>query len=44
MKVFSYLKSNYYTVDARTALLEGDVDVDEALSMIFPLKTNLERT
>ncbi|WP_352399729.1 stage II sporulation protein P [Anaerotignum sp.] len=38
MKDFSYLKSNFYTVDARTTLLEGDINVDEALSMDFSIQ------
>ncbi|MDD3393590.1 MAG: stage II sporulation protein P [Anaerotignum sp.] len=42
MKDFSYLKSNFYTVDARTALLEGDINVDEALSMDFSIEPTLE--
>ena len=33
MQDFSYLKSKYYIVDSRTALLEGDVQAEEALSL-----------
>lgn len=33
MKDFSYLKSNYYIVDARTALLPTDIDPEQALGL-----------
>ena len=33
MKDLSYLRSKYYIVDSRTSLLEGDVKVEEALSL-----------
>lgn len=42
MKDFSYLKNNFYTVDSRTALLEGDVNVNEALSLDFSIKPTLK--
>ncbi|WP_304509029.1 stage II sporulation protein P [Anaerotignum sp.] len=42
MKDFSYLKSNFYTVDSRTALLEGDVNVEEDLSMDFSIEPTLK--
>ncbi|KXL54267.1 stage II sporulation protein P (SpoIIP) [Anaerotignum neopropionicum] len=42
MKDFSYLKSNFYTIDSRTSLLEGDINVSEALSMDFSIKPTLE--
>lgn len=42
MKDFSYLKSTFYTVDSRTALLEGDINVDEALSMDFSIKPTMK--
>lgn len=41
MKDFSYLKNNFYTIDSRTDLLEGDVNVDEALSMDFSIEQTL---
>lgn len=31
MKDLTYLRSNYYIVDSRTSLLEGDIDVEKAL-------------
>ena len=42
MKDFSYLKSNFYTVDGRTALLEGDINVDEALTTDFSIKPTMK--
>ena len=33
MKDLSYLRSNYYIVDSRTSLLEGDIDVEAALGL-----------
>ncbi|MDD4843022.1 MAG: stage II sporulation protein P [Anaerotignum sp.] len=42
MKDFSYLKSNFYTVDSRTALFEGDINVEEALSMDFSIEPTLK--
>ena len=33
MKDLAYLKSNYYIVDSRTALLSGDVEPESALSL-----------
>lgn len=38
MKEFSYLKNNFYIVDSRTALLENDVNVEEALSLDFSIE------
>ena len=37
MQDFSYLKSNYYIIDSRTALLPGDIDVEQALSLDFSI-------
>lgn len=37
LRDFSYLKS-LYTVDSRTAFIEGDINVDEALAMDFSIK------
>ena len=42
MEDFSYLKSNFYTVDARTALLESDINVDEALKKDFSIKATMK--
>lgn len=37
MKDFSYLKSNFYIIDSRTALLEEDINAEQALSMDFTI-------
>ena len=43
MQDLSYLKSKYYIVDSRTALLSGDVPVEEALSLDLTIeKTKAE--
>lgn len=33
MKNLDYLRSNYYIVDSRTSLLQGDIDVEQALGL-----------
>lgn len=42
MEDFSYLKNNFYTVDSRTTFLEGDINVDEALSMDFSVEPTVK--
>lgn len=39
---FSYLKQNYYTIDSRTQLLEGDVSANEALAMDFAIEATMD--
>ncbi len=39
---FSYLKQNYYTIDSRTQLLEGDVSANTALSMDFSVEATMD--
>ncbi len=38
MQDFSYLKSNYYIIDSRTALLPADIDPETALSLDFSIE------
>ena len=42
MQDLSYLRSKYYIVDSRTALLEGDVPVAEALSLDLTIEKTKE--
>lgn len=38
MSDFSYLRQHYFIVDSRTALLESDINAEEALSMDFTVE------
>ena len=42
MKDLSYLRSNYYIVDSRTSLLEGDVDVEQALELDLTIEPTIK--
>ena len=38
LRDFSYLRSSYYIIDSRTALLPSDIDAEEALGLDFSIK------
>ena len=38
LRDFSYLRSSYYIIDSRTALLPSDIDAEEALALDFSIK------
>ena len=38
LRDFSYLRSSYYIIDSRTALLPSDIDAEEALEFDFSIK------
>ena len=38
LRDFSYLRSSYYIIDSRTALLPSDIDAEEALELDFSIK------
>ena len=42
MQEFSYLKSNYYSVDSRTTLLQSDIKPKEALNLDLSIEKTVK--